>query len=397
MAGKAQAGHDSAKMNGAAFFLVVNFAVAMSFSAVFLVVARRSQSPAAARWLGAAFCIASLSAICELLVAYAGPARIWALGAFATVLCGMVMVTVGIGEMYRRRVDARIVALFVSASFFLAYVIYDLPRSTLLQALLYQAPFALVLLAGALIVFLARDRTIIDRFLSVLLLISGLQFFAKAGLAVFFGAGTTAKDYVHTNYALISQSLSAVLMVAIGLTLLAKLVLEIMAAQRMESEIDILSGLLNRRGFDRQVERLFSGGQDGQHAVILCDLDHFKQINDTHGHQAGDTVIEAFGRRLRLCAPEGAVAGRLGGEEFALFLPDTGADAAVQLAQKLRLETMSLHDLPSSIAVTASFGVASVAPGSGLTEAFRQADQALYRAKNAGRNRVMFATSGYGT
>ncbi|MBD8892546.1 GGDEF domain-containing protein [Roseibium litorale] len=384
-------------MNGAAFFLVVNFAVAMSFSAVFLVVARRSQSPAAARWLGAGYSVASLSAICELLVAYAGPAHIWALGAFATVLCGMVMLTVGIGEMYRRRVDARIIALFVSASLFLAYVIYDLPRSTLLQALLYQAPFALVLLAGALIVFLARDRTIIDRFLSILLLTSGLQFFAKAGLAVLFGAGTTAKDYVHTNYALISQSLSAVLMVAIGLTLLAKLVLEIMAAQRMESEIDILSGLLNRRGFDRRVEGLFAVSRDGQHAIILCDLDHFKQINDTHGHHAGDAVIEAFGARVRLCVPDGAFAGRLGGEEFALFLPRTSVDVAVQIAQRLRLETMSLRDLPPSIAVTASFGVASVSSEAGLAEAYRQADQALYRAKNSGRNRVMIAASGYGT
>ena len=84
-------------MNGATFFLVVNFVVAMSFGALFVVVARRSQSRKAAMWLGAGFCVASLSALCELLVAYIGPPRIWALGAFATVLCGMVMLTVPSG------------------------------------------------------------------------------------------------------------------------------------------------------------------------------------------------------------------------------------------------------------------------------------------------------------
>ncbi|MBX9468813.1 MAG: diguanylate cyclase [Rhizobium sp.] len=383
-------------MNGATFFLVVNFVVAMSFGAVFVVVARRSQSRKGAMWLGAGFGIASTSAVCELLLAYLGPPKIWALGAFATVLCGMVMLTIGIGEMYRRRVDTRITAIFVSAALFLAYVIYDLPRGTPLQAFLYQSPFAIVVLAGALIVILARERTAIDRFLGLLLLTTGIHFFAKAGLAVVFGSGARASDYIHTNYALISQSMTAVLMVAVGLTLLAKLVLEIIAVQRTESEIDILSGLSNRRGFDRRVQALFRHDPTGPHAIILCDLDHFKQINDTFGHHVGDTVIQAFGARLRLNAPPDSAVGRLGGEEFALFLSRTEVDAAVQLAQRLRLDTMSLLNLPPSINVTASFGVASVSSEFGLTEAYRQADQALYKAKNSGRNRVKLATTGFG-
>lgn len=378
-------------MNGAAFFLMVNFAVALSFSAVFFVVAQRSTSPLAGRWLGAGFAVASLSALCELLVAYAGPPRLWALGAFASVLCGLVMMTVGIGEMYRRRVDARGIAVFLPAALFMAYVIYDLPRGTPLHALLYQGPFAFAVLAGAQIVISAPQRTGLDRFLGFLLLFTGLHFLAKAGLAVAFGAGMTAKDYVHTNYALISQSLTAVLMVVSGLTLLAKLVLEIMALQRTESEIDILSGLANRRGFDRRVDALRREDPQGPHAVILCDLDHFKQINDTFGHPTGDAVIRSFGERLQSCQVAKAVAGRMGGEEFALFLPGTDIDAAVQIAQRLRLEVMSLPDLPRDLKVTASFGVAPVPFQTSLAEACRLADQALYRAKNAGRNRVKLA------
>lgn len=380
-------------MNGAASFLVVNFVVALSFSVVFVVVARRSHSRAAVIWLGAGFGVASLSAICELLVAYAGPTRFWALCAFATVLCGMVMLTIGIGQMYGRRISLPIASVYVLASVVLAHMIYELPRGTPLQALLYQSPFALVVLVGAITVILARQRTTLDLFLGILLTITSAHFFGKAGLAVWVGSGATAKDYVHTNYALISQSLTAVLIVTVGLTLLAKLVLEILAVHRTESEVDSLSGLANRRGFDRQVNEALRRYGRGRHAIIITDLDHFKRINDTYGHHVGDSVIRAFSEALRSQAPQGSALGRLGGEEFAVFLPNTSEHEAGRLALKLRHATMSLEGLPPSLRVTASFGIAAVSSVADLDEAYREADVALYRAKGAGRNRVELATS----
>lgn len=380
-------------MNGVTFFLVVNFVVAVSFGVVFVVVAKRSQSRVAANWIGAGFLVASLSALCELLVAHLGPPRFWALSAFLAVLCGMVMLTVGIGHMYSQLIDRRITVLFIGASALLAYLIYDLPRGTPLHAILYQGPFAVVVLVSALIVLFTRQYTLMDRFLGLLLLVTSLHFVAKASLAVVLGAGVTARDYIHTNYALISQSLTAILMVAIGLALLAKLVLEILAVHKTESEIDSLSGLPNRRGFDRQVQSRLRDHPEGSHAIILCDLDHFKRINDTFGHHVGDLVITAFGERLRRHAPAGSVLGRIGGEEFIVFLCRTGVDEAVRLAQLLRQSAMSLPDLPPALKVTASFGVATVAGQSDLVGAYRSADHALYEAKGAGRNRVKLATS----
>ncbi len=379
-------------MSGAVFFLAVNFVVALSFSAMFIVVAYRSQSRDAALWLGAGFGIASLSAICELLVAYAGPTRLWALGAFATVLCGMVMLTIGVGHMYRRRIDLRLAMAFVFASLGLAHLIYDLPRGTPLQAFLYQSPFAAVVIVAALLVFVAHRRTGLDLFLGFLLLLTGIHFLGKAGLAVVVGSGATPKDYVHTNYALISQSLTAILMVAVGLSLLAKLVLEIVAIHRTESEIDILSGLANRRGFDRQVQAILTRSRQAPQAIVMCDLDHFKRINDTYGHHVGDAVIRAFGDCLRQHAPMGSVTGRLGGEEFAIFLSDASMEDARELALKLRHSTMFLSNLPRGLRVTASFGVAPVSAETELAEAYLQADLALYNAKNAGRNRVKLAS-----
>jgi diguanylate cyclase (GGDEF)-like protein len=377
-------------MNGAIFFLAVNFVVALCFSAVFAVVSTRSRSRKAALWFAAGFAVASLSAVCEILVAYAGLPKPWALGAFATVLAGMILLRAGMGELYGPRTNWKIAVVFLIAGMGVSYLIYDLPRGTPLQAFSYQTPFALVMLMSAFTVLSSRRRLVVDRFLGILLVVVGCHFFAKAGLAVLVGSGSTAKDYIHTDYALISQSATAILMVAVGLTLLSVLVLEIMADQRSESERDMLSGLANRRGFERHIKVAMAGAPKGQHAVILCDLDHFKSINDTYGHNAGDMVIQGFGELLRSCAPKGAAVGRIGGEEFAVFLPDTVMESAMLFAQALRggTMTMAVSGLPASLAVTASFGVAWLASTADLPEAFRQADMALYEAKHAGRNCV---------
>jgi diguanylate cyclase (GGDEF)-like protein len=378
-------------MNGAVFFLAVNFVIALCFSAVFAVVAMRSRSRTASLWLAGGFGVASLSAVCELLVAFAVMPKFSALGAFATVLTGMVLLRVGIGHLYGRPLDRRIGIAFVVASIMLSYAIYDLPRGAPLQAFSYQTPFAIAVLSSAFAVLASRRRLMVDRFLGGLMLFTGLHFFAKAALAVLVGSGRAAEDYIHTNYALVSQSATAILMVAVGLTLLAALVLEIMADQQSESEKDALSGLANRRGFERRVRALLDEAPNGTHAVILCDLDHFKAVNDTHGHHVGDIVIQAFGQLLRRYAPTGAALGRIGGEEFAIFLPATSVDVALLFAQTLRGATATMDDLP--VSVTASFGVASLTSAIHLTDAYRRADMALYEAKNAGRNRVKLASS----
>jgi diguanylate cyclase (GGDEF)-like protein len=380
-------------MNGVVFFLTVNFIVAICFSAVFCVVSTRSRSRTAALWFAAGFGIASLSAICELLIAYTSLPEPWAFGAFATVFVGMLLLRIGVGEMYDARLRWWIGIPFLLASLFLSYATYGLPRSTPAHAFSYQAPFSIAVFMSAWAVMRSRRALVVDRFLGILLLVTGLHFLAKAGLAVVVGSGTVAKDYIHTNYALISQSMTAILMVAVGLTLLAVLVLEIMADQQSESEKDALSGLCNRRGFQRAVQAALARNSQTSHCVILCDLDHFKSINDRYGHHVGDRVIQSFGEILRSSIPQDAVAGRVGGEEFALFLPATEIETAILFAQALRntATTITIPGAAALASVTASFGVASLSPGSSFDEALRHADMALYEAKDAGRNRVKAA------
>lgn len=157
---------------------------------------------------------------------------------------------------------------------------------------------------------------------------------------------------------------------------------------------DPLTGLNNRRSTLEELQNRFDLSQRHNRplAVIMCDLDHFKLINDTLGHGAGDIVLEEFGQRVKNNLRTSDLAGRIGGEEFLLILPETDMDGALLLAERLRAATSEfLFDLaPESLRVTCSLGVAQRAPedrdGGAL---LARADGALYAAKRGGRDRVV--------
>jgi len=157
---------------------------------------------------------------------------------------------------------------------------------------------------------------------------------------------------------------------------------------------DPLTGLNNRRSALEELQNRFDLSQRHNRplAVIMCDLDHFKLINDTLGHGAGDLVLEEFGQRVKSNLRATDLAGRIGGEEFLLILPETDMDGALLLAERLRAATGEhLFDLaPESLRVTCSLGVAQRVPedrdGGAL---LARADGALYTAKRGGRDRVV--------
>jgi diguanylate cyclase (GGDEF)-like protein len=152
------------------------------------------------------------------------------------------------------------------------------------------------------------------------------------------------------------------------------------------AETDALTGLPNRRHFLRlageALDRAKSQGRSV--SLVMLDLDNFKTINDTHGHQAGDRVLRAVGRCLAEALQAPGRVGRLGGEEFGLLLPGVSCPAAWDVAERLRRRLEALR--PSGLAVTASFGVAE--GGKDVDALLALADECLYAAKRAGRNRV---------
>src|SRR5678815_3340986 len=169
------------------------------------------------------------------------------------------------------------------------------------------------------------------------------------------------------------------------------------ANQRLRhmSQTDALTGLDNRRHLEERLEEMFEHSKrlTEPFSCVMCDLDRFKSVNDTYGHQAGDAVLKEFARILRDEVREIDRVGRYGGEEFMLLLPGTVLDAAVTFAERVRKEVEG-HTFTfdgTSICRTASFGVSAWPhPRVGNTDVLvRAADDALYVAKETGRNRVV--------
>jgi diguanylate cyclase (GGDEF)-like protein len=161
---------------------------------------------------------------------------------------------------------------------------------------------------------------------------------------------------------------------------------------------DELTGLFNRRHFLRtalgELENLSHGRQ---HGLALIDLDHFKRINDVHGHAAGDRVLQTFAVVGRACLREGDILARYGGEEFVLLLPNTDADQFFSCCERLR-EAFAMAE-PVGVKVdnlSLSVGMTLLSAGEDLDDALHRADQALYQAKRSGRNRCEAAWEGAG-
>jgi diguanylate cyclase (GGDEF)-like protein len=153
---------------------------------------------------------------------------------------------------------------------------------------------------------------------------------------------------------------------------------------------DGLTGLSNRRAILTQLGGMVSAARRHGHplSIAICDLDHFKRINDGHGHKTGDAVLVAAAHAMGTHLRAEDQLGRLGGEEFLVLLPDTNAVAAHHVAEKLRAE---LACAATPVPVTVSIGVATW-DGEAPEDLLHRADEALYAAKEAGRDRVMAAT-----
>lgn len=163
---------------------------------------------------------------------------------------------------------------------------------------------------------------------------------------------------------------------------------------RKLANTDALTGLANRRHFDDVMANAVSG--ERKFALLLADIDHFKRINDTFGHSAGDDVLRAIGKTFRSQIRTGAFAARTGGEEFAVLLFDVTLDAAMAAGERLRMAVAAMQfDLGNGpVPVTVSMGVAMSADGDSAESAYTNADAALYHSKVKGRNRVSLHNTG---
>jgi diguanylate cyclase (GGDEF)-like protein len=164
---------------------------------------------------------------------------------------------------------------------------------------------------------------------------------------------------------------------------------QLQAAARTDSKTGLLNAAAWQREADAEVSRAHRA--DTQVAVLLVDVDHFKRVNDTHGHLVGDVVLKSLASELRQQVRDYDVVGRFGGEEFTVLLPRTEASEAVLIAERLRRSAglLNIFAGEARVTVTVSIGVAVLGQhGRDLFELLAASDHALYRAKDKGRNQV---------
>lgn len=382
-------------MSAAAFVLAINLFIAGIFATAFGVVAAYARSAIGARWLALAYGVGMLNPLLELILPLQQDAWLAQFSIFAAYLFAANFIVVGLARHYRLIPPWSALGTLVVIALLINSQTVAMPRDSILRGLAYQLPYSIASLMCLATVLRFRRRKTLDVWLAVLFGLSSLQFLLKPFAAVLMGSGDSAQAYIDTTYAALSQSSGAMLLIANGLLTLLIIVRDAMAEITARSETDTLSGLLNRRGFEDRADRLLAtalrAGVPG--AMVVADLDHFKSINDSYGHEAGDRVIRAFAEVLGEMADTRAVIGRQGGEEFAIFIPGVNLMTARLYAEGVRtgFSGLSIAALGPNRRVSASFGVAQLKAGDSLSDLLRRADAALYEAKKSGRDRVCVA------
>ncbi|MGV3651801.1 MAG: diguanylate cyclase [Devosia sp.] len=382
-------------MGAASFVLAINVFVAGIFAITFMVLAWRGRSRVP-MWFGLTYAVAGLYVVTEFILPFQGsPWLTYALG-FSLFHLSLAAAVAGISERYRKAVPWPLLAALVAGGLVAGIASFGFERGSFARMMLYQAPFAAMHFTIAAMIISSRRIDRLDMVLAGLMAMGGLQYISKpfvSGLTG--GAGATAQDYIATTYALYSQTMGTIVALTTGLMLLLILVRDMLVEITVRSETDALSGLYNRRGFDAHASAALEAAQRTgvPTAMVVADLDHFKAINDTHGHEAGDRVIEWFGAMLRSSASDRWVVGRMGGEEFAVFLSGANLTTARLYAESVRTAMTGLkpEGVPPGLEVTASFGVSEGDGQTSLADLRRKADAALYRAKSQGRDRVATA------
>ncbi len=223
---------------------------------------------------------------------------------------------------------------------------------------------------------------------------------ASATVAQCLRAALLSALHAEQGLAMLAQGLltgtSAVTLVYLGLLLtFERTERNVRISQRrlkFLADTDILTGVPNRRHFYERAERAINETSVTRNALLMFDIDHFKQVNDRLGHAAGDEAL----RQVALCTRQTLrsvdVAGRLGGDEFGVLLPATSIEEAMAVTTRI-VELLERRQVaPHVVRVSLSFGVVQMAPNESITDGLRRADQALYEAKRQGRGRVVAAS-----
>ena len=245
---------------------------------------------------------------------------------------------------------------------------------------------------GVTTLLTARRRSVVDVAIIAIMAFQAADFLVRPSLTLLFERSIPAEVYRDSIYYSLIGLVLGVKGVTTAMVLIGATIAEWTTALRESSERDALTGLHNRGSFEQSMRSLLPRAQTERRplSLVVADIDHFKQVNDIWGHQAGDLAISGFGELIAKMVRGCDTAGRIGGEEFCIAVWNCENAPAERLAERVRLAFAQLEHtgLNDDIRLTASFGVATAREGETYEQLFARADAALYQAKSSGRNRV---------
>ena len=377
-------------MDTGVFIALINPGMSLVFAAAFLLLWHHQRQRRYIAAVGMGFLAISFGFLLQYFTVYS--VELSKLASNLLFLAGGVGLAAGALGRYNRMPPLRAVTLIAGLGFavFSWFLFVQPDLSWRVYAVNFS--FGAITLAMAAELKNVRERRLIDNLLLGIVAFWGISFFVRP-VAVMWVEGPLSYDDFHRSLYWFTLTLSAALfMVLFSLSLITAVALDVMAELKRESQTDPLSGLLNRRGFEEGVDgALRTARRRGMPAaLVVCDLDHFKTVNDTWGHAAGDSVIAAFATCLRNRVGPDHVVGRIGGEEFAVLLQGATMGTGRLFAEGVRAAfgEAAVPGLPAGMSFTASFGVAEWQESESVAGLFSRADQALYEAKKAGRDCV---------
>lgn len=371
---------------------MMNLLTTVMFVASFLTIAYLNPAARPARWIALSYLFGALEPVANIAIVLGADIttmRILASGAFLVAIATMSSALSLFHE--RKPMWPAIVAIIVLGILYRVLTL-DAPLDSFWYAMGLQSCFALATGLCAFTVWRHAAATPLNRALAALFAVTAFHFLLKPVAASLMGAAAAERDYADTSYAVISQATSGVLLLAAGLLILISVLQSVVHSNHTEARRDPLTGLPNRRALQEKFEAVANKAKTGGNSafVAVIDLDDFKRVNDRHGHEAGDDVLRAIATCLDENRPAIALVARTGGEEFVLLLPAQTESGAAAICESVRLAVSQLA-FPGMSQITASMGLAEVCPGESLAGSLRRADQALYVAKDAGRNRCQLA------
>lgn len=395
-------------MTDGKLYLYMGPTAAVIISAAFLAVWMSERSRRYILFFSVAFFAFSLASLSQLLAVPPGVARNAVTSATLYAFCLLFLIEGVAARLNKHRADYALYAIAAGIIILIYYFSY-IEQSLVARIYVQNFGYGLMLLVGVGRIGFIKGLRLIDQAIFWTLLLFGLHFFPRTILtvrasdviALLDGPARLGMSAAAARAAFGAspfwQILNFSVLVSgflIAILLLAAVALDVIEDLKRESTMDTLTGLTNRRGFDRKAKSLLANASLRPFSVVYCDIDHFKTVNDSWGHHTGDRVLQGIANILAREVRGNDVAARFGGEEFVLLLSSANCFGARRVAERVREEIEGTHfpglDIGSN--VTASFGVAELVCDEDLLDALHRADRLVYVAKQAGRNCTKIGT-----